>query len=279
MPVRTAAVKSASNRQNAPHSCLFRHIGYNGLSLTTIKDCTMKPLNKLHLLLALLISLTLMLPVFAADEKALISKVKKVRIKTPFRYPRKPTSATLEKSSLTQLHSPRTTAKKNLSHKRPMATTDSAYHILEQTVLSVDYLDMSLEQVIDDLRERLKINILVYWPQMNLAGYSRDDAITLQLNGVRAETVLESVLNYASASQQQPLDFDVDRGVVTINLREHLPERKIVAVYYIGDLMQKRSDHLDTDLGIGDDSGSSNQSRNSSGSSGSSRNNSNSRSR
>lgn len=239
----------------------------------------MKSFNKRCFLLTLSACLVLTLPIFGMNKKTSTPKIKKVRINTPFRYPRKSTSATLAKPHPAKPRSPKTIAPKKTPQKRPAATTDSVFHILEQTSLSVDYLDMPLEQVIDDLRERLKINLVVYWPQITLAGYSRDDAITLQLNHVRAETVLESVLNYASGGKRQPLDFDVDRGVVAINLREKLPERKTVKVYYIGDIMQKRSDYQNTVLDIGNDSSSSSQSRNSSSSNGSSRNNSNSRSR
>ena len=195
--------------------------------------------------LILLLILSLALPAWAA--------FKKVRVTTPFQSPRVSLAKTVP-----PLLSRRVPSQRRAKPQRS-ATTESVYQVLETQMLSVDYLELPLNLVIADLRDRLGINILVYWPSMILAGYSQDDLITLKLDDVRAETIVDAILNLASAGQPQKLGFEVDRGILAINLKQYLPEKETVVVYYVGDLMQKRSDAFDSDLGIGQSLGSSRQ--------------------
>jgi hypothetical protein len=182
---------------------------------------------KLPLILLLILSLTL--PTLAAP--------KKIRITTPISFPRK------------------TVAKKLLviPKQNPPKTI---YPLPGNRLYSVDYLETPLDQIIADLRERFKINIIVYWPQMIQAGYFQDDFLTLQLNHVSAEAIIDSLLNLASAGNQEKLGYEINRNILTINLKQYLPKKEVVVVYYVGDLMQKRSDTLDSELAIGQNSGS-----------------------
>ncbi len=58
-------------------------------------------------------------------------------------------------------------------------------------MMSVDYQETPFAEVVRNLRERLSINILVYWPSLREAGIRVDDPVTLVLNNVSAEKVID----------------------------------------------------------------------------------------
>ena len=85
------------------------------------------------------------------------------------------------------------------------------------------------------------INVLVYWPSLRNAGIEPDEPLTLKLDDVTAETALTSILRYLSSGTMSKLDYQVDRGVVEIGMADELVRRKVLKVYYVGDLLQPRS--------------------------------------
>ena len=110
---------------------------------------------------------------------------------------------------------------------------------------------MPFGQVMDDLRSQLTINMIVYWPQIELDQIDRDTPVTLELENVSAYTVLNAILNYVSSGSLGKLDFVVNQGVMEIGLKGQLTERRVVRVYYIADLMQERSDYFNSIMGGG----------------------------
>ena len=154
--------------------------------------------------------------------------------------PRTPVSAKTLKSR-TRTTSP---------HTR-ITTSQGVYRYLAQKRLKVEYTDLSFGQVMDELRNQLSINMIVYWPQIQSSQIDRDTPVTVELKNVSAYTVLNAVLNDVSSGSFSKLGFVVNQGVMEIGLKGRLTERRTVQVYYIVDLMQQRSDYFDSVLGIG----------------------------
>jgi hypothetical protein len=108
-------------------------------------------------------------------------------------------------------------------------------------LMSVSYQQTPLREIINEVREELRINVVAYWPEMGTAGYSPDTPVTLELEGVPAITLLNAVTNYVSAGTPEPLGWTVNEGILTVNLKKSLPGRQNVRVYYVGDLVAPRS--------------------------------------
>ena len=92
--------------------------------------------------------------------------------------------------------------------------------------MSVDYQDVELREVINDLRQRTGANIVVLWGELDLlAGIREADPITLQLKNVSAATVLEHVLQVVASGKYAPAIYTVDdEGVVTIRAEQPGPD-------------------------------------------------------
>ena len=130
-------------------------------------------------------------------------------------------------------------------------SSQGVYHYLAQKRLTVEYRDMPFDEVINELRNQLDINMIVYWPQIQSGPIERDAPVTLALKNVSAYTALNAVMNYVSGGSFEKLDFVVNRGVLEIGLKGRLTERRTVRVYYVGDLMAPRSDYYNSVMGIG----------------------------
>ena len=159
------------------------------------------------------------------------------------------TAATMNEPALQKI----TQQKMNLvGRTKPARTTkDNLWQILEEKLVSVDYNEMALADVMRELREELGINLIVYWPALQAAGIRQDDPVTLKLEKVSAVKVIESVLEYISSGKGIELGYQVDQGVVEVDLKENLKEKKPVQVYYIGDLLSPRSSIENSILGAG----------------------------
>ncbi|MBN1844691.1 MAG: hypothetical protein JW810_03340 [Sedimentisphaerales bacterium] len=112
---------------------------------------------------------------------------------------------------------------------------------LDELRISVDYQDAPLAAVFRDLRQRLDVNILVYWPALQVAGFEQEDPVTIKLDNVPVEKVIDAVLAYASSGRAEKLDWTVDREVLEINLQDQITRREYVRDYYVADLLQPQS--------------------------------------
>lgn len=124
--------------------------------------------------------------------------------------------------------------------------TKSALEILENTRISVDYENTGFRDVINDLRDQLDINIIVYWPELKWAGFSPDDNISIRLNKVPAEQVVAAVVAYLASGSSYQLGYQVDRNVLEIRLLENISQRQEVKVYYVADLLSRPSRYEDS---------------------------------
>lgn len=108
--------------------------------------------------------------------------------------------------------------------------------------LTVSYQQTPLVEIIDELRDELKINVVAFWPEMSIAGYLPETPVSLELDGVPVFAVLNAVTNYVSAGAPEPLGWTLNGGILTLNLKRSFPRRQKVHVYYVGDLVAPRSD-------------------------------------
>jgi len=126
--------------------------------------------------------------------------------------------------------------------RRPVGESSGrSREISEAEGASVDYQGVSLQEAVDDLRERFKLNIVVYWPALEQAGIRGDYEITLRLKGVSVRRILDSLVALVSSASVEEISYQIDQGVVEIGLKEQLKARQVVRVYYIADLVAPRS--------------------------------------
>ena len=130
------------------------------------------------------------------------------------------------------------------NQKRIMPTTrvsDSfkdTCRILNETKLSFEFDDISLQEAIDTISQSVNVNILTFWNELELAYITPDDLVSLNLTKeVSAGKALELILKYVS-TPDKPIGYTVDEeGNVFIKTvgPEHDYEFR---TYYIGDLVR-----------------------------------------
>ena len=150
---------------------------------------------------------------------------------------------------------------------KPILTTDAQiFQLLETHRISIEWIDMTLSEAITELRTKFHTNIMPYWPAMMLAGIDRDETITLRLKNVPCGVILGILLEYVSIGKQEPLGYVVDQGVIEVSSKSRLEKRFRMKVYYIADLLAKRSDLFNNILGQNGHQGSGQSGQSTSGS-------------
>ena len=124
---------------------------------------------------------------------------------------------------------------------RNAGTNEQVWDIFSEKKISVDYQDIPLGQVIHDLGEELHVNFVVLWPEMDIVGIDRSDPVTLRLDDVQPGAALEAILEFVSAGRAEKLSYNVDRGLIWINVEKSLPDRHMVKTYYVADLVAQPS--------------------------------------
>ena len=146
-----------------------------------------------------------------------------------------------------------------------IVTTDMLHSYLSRKLIDIDYNETPFEDIVGDLRDRLGVNILVYWPALARTNILPSDPVTVKLQGVPAETAIAAVVRYLSlsGSHSTSLDYQIDRGVLEIGPADVLVRRQVLKVYYIADLLGPRSSYDNSllDSASGRRSGRSNTSR------------------
>jgi hypothetical protein len=117
----------------------------------------------------------------------------------------------------------------------------AVFQTLDSKRMSIDYQEMTFRDVIQDLRSQLGINLIVYWPSLQQSGIDGDSLITLRLDNVPAEKVIDAVLAYASSGAAEKLAWNVDKGVLEIDVEGKLKEPYVVRDYYVADLAAQQS--------------------------------------
>ena len=119
--------------------------------------------------------------------------------------------------------------------------SESIFRSLDSKRMSVDFQEVAFRDVIRDLRSQLGINMVVYWPSLQQSGIDEDSIITLRLDNVPAEKVIDAVLAYASSGAVEKLAWNVDKGVLEIDVEGQLKEPYVVRDYYVADLVAQQS--------------------------------------
>jgi len=119
--------------------------------------------------------------------------------------------------------------------------SEAVFQALDSKRMSVDFQEVAFRDVMRDLRSQMGINLIVYWPSLRQSGIDEESLITLRLDNVPAEKVIDAVLAYASSGAAEKLAWNVDKGVLEIDVEDKLKEPYVVRDYYIADLASQQS--------------------------------------
>lgn len=107
--------------------------------------------------------------------------------------------------------------------------------ILSNRLISVDYRDAWLEDVVRDLRERLQLNMAPMWRSLATIGVGPDTRVNLQVDKVPAAVVLDLIVESFSTAGVQNAGCDITGSVVVIKPAAQI-DRRATRVYYITDV-------------------------------------------
>jgi beta-lactamase regulating signal transducer with metallopeptidase domain/type II secretory pathway component GspD/PulD (secretin)/protein involved in polysaccharide export with SLBB domain len=104
-----------------------------------------------------------------------------------------------------------------------------------------------LEQVLNFLRDNMRVNIFVNWTALKAAGIERTTPVSLNLKEVPFRKALTTVLVQVSTAKAQ-LAYTIDDGIITISTKEDLSSSKyqIVRVFDVRDLVAPRANDART---------------------------------
>ncbi|HMF14091.1 MAG TPA: sigma-70 family RNA polymerase sigma factor, partial [Gemmataceae bacterium] len=108
-----------------------------------------------------------------------------------------------------------------------------------QTTLNVKYKDVSLEEILDELRATSGLNIFVDKQTLDAAGIALNHPVTLRLDGVTLKTALKYVLRNSG------LTYMVEDGIVVITAGSVPGSERVTRirrVYPVGDLIGQSKD-------------------------------------
>jgi hypothetical protein len=136
---------------------------------------------------------------------------------------------------------PGTRAKRQREKRKRRSDSDGSINPkkLNRVIHRVNYADTLFSEIIDDIRDRYDLNILVRWPTLELVGIYKDEAtVDLQLRGITLRKALELILDNVSEGEfGAKLGYDVSDGVMTISTTEDLNRRMVTRIYNVRDLM------------------------------------------
>ncbi|MFO0973593.1 MAG: hypothetical protein U1A27_09165 [Phycisphaerae bacterium] len=123
--------------------------------------------------------------------------------------------------------------------------TRRAARKLKKIVPEIKYDAKPFSEVIDDLREKAGINMIVQWPALEQAGVNKEAEIKLELTEVSYEKVLETILDNLGAETGQQLAYEISDGVMTISTKEafSLSAPPPPQVYDVTDLLFRFKDY------------------------------------
>ena|GEM_PF-4037302 len=109
---------------------------------------------------------------------------------------------------------------------------------LEQTMVSVEFDDVSLGKVIQQLRAEHKLNIYVNERALARQDIDLSTPVTLRLNHVPLATALRLLLRGASQEGAAPLTYVVEDEVVVISTADDTSALPVLRTYDVSDLLQ-----------------------------------------
>ncbi|MCK5269293.1 MAG: hypothetical protein KAJ46_00855 [Sedimentisphaerales bacterium] len=116
-----------------------------------------------------------------------------------------------------------------------------AQAVLKEKMVNLDYDDSALQDIIDEIRTTTGLNIVPEWNELEIAGITQEDLVTIHLTQVAAGKALDRILAYVSGGKLGKAGYEIDEeGVLTIKLVGE-DYGYYLDTYYIADLIQERS--------------------------------------
>lgn len=108
-------------------------------------------------------------------------------------------------------------------------------------VQNVEYEEIPLNEVLDDLRDKSGANIVANWQSLSKAGIEKDTPVSLKLRNVSAGRILKAILENLSSARDR-VSYIVQDGVVLIATAEDLDRRVDTRTYDITHLLMEVKD-------------------------------------
>lgn len=124
-----------------------------------------------------------------------------------------------------------------------------------QQPMPVDYADQALEEVVDDLSERMDVNITVVWNNLESVGIDRDEPVNLRFTReVRFGKVIDEILGQIGGGEIE-LGYVVGDGVIKIATQDLLDQETYIDVYPIEDLLLSVPDFEGPTISVSEEGG------------------------
>ncbi len=111
----------------------------------------------------------------------------------------------------------------------------------------ISFNQLEFEKALQQVAEIGDVNIVANWPDLALAGVTRDTPVTLpRLRDVAVRTVLEEVIEQVEGASSAPLGYAVgDSGIVKVATDDFLNREVFMRVYPVQDLIHPVQNYKD----------------------------------
>lgn len=104
--------------------------------------------------------------------------------------------------------------------------------------ISVAYDEAPTIEVIQDLRKKIGVDVMMHWVDLEAAGLEKTTPITLSLEGVPAQQVLQKLMDvFGLIAEFEPLDRVVRDGMLQIGTERELARKRQLRIYDVRDLL------------------------------------------
>ncbi len=118
---------------------------------------------------------------------------------------------------------------------RSAGMVTNARRALSQNLGRLQVDQVSVQKVLDYLRNASGANIVVNWKALEASGVQREAPVSLDVRGLTLTKALQLVLDQASPAA--PLTYTVDQNVISITTQEEADKVMITKVYIVDDLV------------------------------------------
>ena len=131
---------------------------------------------------------------------------------------------------------------------RSALAAPTARGALNQSLPTVDFSSVTLNDALDFVRDVSGANLHVDWKALETAGIGKDVPVNLRLRNVQLRKALTLVLREAGGGDT--LTFYVDGGVIEITTREVADKQLFTKVYPVEDLLVEVPDFQGPDFNL-----------------------------
>ncbi len=107
---------------------------------------------------------------------------------------------------------------------------------LKTVAPEIRFDSLPFEEVIEKIRALTNLNIVPNWSALEAAAVEKDAEVSLRLNNVSFDKVLDLILDEVGAGEVE-LAYVIDDGVISISTREDLSRKTKTLVYNVQDLL------------------------------------------